>query len=91
MPEFFKNNKMGNRIEKTLKKEIKLAKKYGFTCLVVHLEGEPTEIGLIRFNRILKVCEKYNTPLAIENLCSDNNLHIVENLFKNINNKYEVI
>lgn len=85
---FFKKNKIGDKIERGLKKEIKLAKKYGFTCLVVHLEGEPTDIGLNRFNRIFKVCEKYNIPLAIENLCSDENKKILPYLFTNLNSSY---
>lgn len=88
LPEFFTNSKIGDRIEKNLKKEIKLTKKYGFTSLVVHLDGSFSEIGFNRINRLLKTCEKYCVPLAIENLCSDNNLHIVENLFKNIDNEY---
>lgn len=88
LPEFFKDSKVGDKIEKGLIKEVKLAKKYGFKSLVVHLEGYPSKLGLDRINRILKVCEKCKVPLAIENLCSDGNLKIVDYLFKNIDNEY---
>jgi L-ribulose-5-phosphate 3-epimerase len=65
---FWLDDRIGNKIEKRLKKEVKICAKYGFTSLVVHLYGEPSRLGISRINRILKVCEKYNVPLAIENI-----------------------
>ncbi len=82
---FFKDSKIGDKIENQLKKEVKIAKKYGFTCLVVHLNGKPNIIGIHRLNRILKVCEKYDLPLAIENIDAPETFNYV---FENINNKY---
>lgn len=64
---FFEDSKIGDKIEKNIIKDLKVAKKYGFTCVVVHLEGEDNEIGYERIKRILKVCEKVNVPIAIEN------------------------
>ena len=50
---FFFNNKIGDKLEKTLINDLKLAKKYGFNCVVVHLEGEFNEVGKERIKRIL--------------------------------------
>lgn len=82
---FFEDCKIGDKIESRLKKEVKIAKKFGFTCLVVHLIGEPNLVGINRLNRILKVCEKYDLPLAIENIDHPKTFDYV---FENINNKY---
>lgn len=82
---FFLDNKIGNKLEKDLIKDLKIAKKYGFTCVVVHLEGEFSEIGLERLKRILKVCERLDVPLAIENV--DYQSLFVE-VFSKIQNKY---
>lgn len=68
LPFFWEDCKLGNKLEKNLIKDVKLAKKYGFTCVVVHLRGTPDEIGYNRLRRILKVCEKVKIPLAIENI-----------------------
>ena len=53
-------------------KDIKTAYKYGFTCVVVHITGEPCQRGFKRLKKVLKKCEKYNIPLAIENLTNKN-------------------
>ncbi|MBE7076835.1 MAG: sugar phosphate isomerase/epimerase [Clostridiales bacterium] len=85
LPNFFTDNKIGNKLEKQLIKEVKIAKKYGFKCLVVHLKGENTEVGLERLKRILKVCRKYDLPLALENISETK---ILEYIFDNINDEY---
>lgn len=68
--EFFRDGKIGNKLEKNLIKDVKLAKKYGFSCVVVHLfcEDSSRQIGFERIKRILKLCEKLDLPLAIENI-----------------------
>ena len=77
----FLDNKIGNKVAKKLIKEVKMCSKYGFLCLVVHLYGEPSEVGIDRINRILKVCDKYNVDLAIENILYP---HVFDYVFKNI-------
>lgn len=82
---FFLDNKIGNKVEKQLIKEVKKCCKYGFLCLVVHLYSNPSEIGLIRINRVLKVCEKYNVDLAVENIiCPE----VFNYVFENIQHKH---
>lgn len=85
LPFFWKRGFKGYRIERQLAKEIKLAHKYGFTCLVVHLDGEYSEIGKSRLLRLLNIAEKYDMPLAIENL---DNEDLFVSVFKNIEHKY---
>ena len=68
LPEFWKVSKIGDRIESDLVKDVKLAAKFGFNCVVVHLLGNFNEIGTSRLARVLEVCRKYDTPLAIENI-----------------------
>ena len=75
----------GYFVYKKLVQDIKLAHKYGFTCVVMHLYGEPSQIGLKRLKKVLKYCEKYNVPLAIENIRKRECLDYV---FKNINSDY---
>ncbi len=67
LPEFFKEGEIGDRLEENLIKDLHVAKKYGFTCVVLHLEGSG-EIGYARLRRALKVAEQLNVPIAIENL-----------------------
>lgn len=87
LPNFFMDNKIGNKIEKRIIKDLHLAKKYGFTCVVAHISGEESEIGYKRLDRILKVCEKLDVPLAIENL--DFNRQLLVKLFSRYDdNKY---
>lgn len=85
LPEFFKDSKIGHKIEKQLIKEVKIAKKYGFKCLVVHIKGEGSLVGLERTKRILKVCEKFNMPIAIENLRAEKGFYY---LMENIDHPY---
>lgn len=68
LSEFWKNSQIGDKLEKNLIKDVKTAAKYGFTCVVVHLFGGTNDIGFTRLERVLKVCEKLNVPLAIENI-----------------------
>lgn len=85
LPHFWHDNNIGKRLEKTLKKDVKIAKKYGFKCVVVHLRGEPNEVGYERLRRILKVCEKAKVPLAIENI---GNNHCFFKVFENIDSDW---
>ncbi len=85
LPYFFKRGLKGYLMERGLIKDVKIAKKYGFSCVVVHLAGEPSEIGWKRLRRVLKVCHKQNIPLAIENLID---LHPFFECFKNIDDDY---
>ena len=71
---FWIDCKEGNEIEKSMIRDVKIAHKYGFTCVVVHLKGEPTNIGFDRLRRVLKHCEKYKMPLALENIGFTNTL-----------------
>lgn len=68
LPYFFLKGLKGYLLERRLIKDVKLAKKYGFTCVVVHLGGRPSKVGVDRLKRVLKVCHETNIPLAIENL-----------------------
>lgn len=68
LPKFWQQGKAGDKLVGTIIKDIKLAKKFGFTCVVVHLKGEYSSIGMQRLNKVLKVCEKYNVDIAVENL-----------------------
>lgn len=88
LPEFFNQGTIGDKMEKQLKKEVNLAKKFGFKSVVVHLNGTPSNIGVERIKRILKVCEKCKVPLAIENLCDQSNSDVIDCLFNNIKNEY---
>lgn len=85
LPEFFKDNQTGKKIEKRIIKDLYLAKKYHFNCVVVHLNGQSSEIGFNRLRKILKTCEKLDIPIAIENL--ENQKLFVE-VFQRIDNKY---
>ncbi len=42
---FWENCKFGEKLKKNLIKDVKIAKKYGFKCVVVHLLGEYSSIG----------------------------------------------
>ena len=85
LPKFWLEGKEGDKIKQDLIKDVKLAKKYGFTCVVVHMRGFYTKIGEQRLLDVLKVCEKYNVPLAIENLLSSK---IFMDIFNNISHPY---
>lgn len=80
----WEEGKIGERLKRNLIKDVKIASKYGFTCVVVHLKGNYSEIGEKRLRQVLSVCEKLNIPLAIENIeCQQ----IFLDVFKNINHK----
>ncbi len=85
LPSFWTKGPKGNYLTKRLIKDVKIAKKYGFRCVVVHLDGVYSEIGKKRLWQVLKVCEKTNIPLAIENL---NNQILFEEVFSNIESPF---
>ena len=68
LPYFWKNSKIGDKLEKNIIKDLKIANKYGFNSVVVHLYGEYSKIGEDRLYRLLKKARYYNVPLAIENI-----------------------
>lgn len=82
---FWQNSQKGDEQEASLIEDVMLAKKYGYTCVVVHLSGEPNQIGYDRLKRVLKICEKVNIPLAIENI-DDQNCFL--RTFENIDSDY---
>jgi len=85
LPNFWHDNPIGKKLERTIKQDVRLAKKYGFKCVVVHLRGEPNEVGYDRLRRILKLCEKVKIPLAIENI---GNYHCFSKTFQNVKSDY---
>ncbi len=86
LPEYWKDSKIGKTMQKSLIKDLKIAKKYNFKCVVVHLDGESSAIGFERLDRVLKLCEKWNVPLAIENI--DNNARFFEVMEHYKNNSF---
>ncbi len=68
LPEFWKEGEIGDKMEQNLIDDVKVAKKFGFSCVVVHLFGEFNEIGLRRLDHVLEICKECNIPLAIENI-----------------------
>ena len=82
---FFLDNEIGDKLEKNIIKDLRIAKKYGFSCVVVHLKEEYSEIGVERIKRILRVCEELDVPLAIENIDYQS---LFVKLFENIDHKY---
>ena len=85
LPNFFLDNKIGKILEKNLIKDIKIAKRYGFLCVVVHLYGKLSSVGIDRLKRVLKVAEKCNVPIAVENI---NENEILPWVFENIKSPY---
>lgn len=86
LPYFWQQGKVGNKLEKNLIKDVKIAHKYDFTCVVVHVRGEWSEVGANRLKNVLKYCEKYNVPLALENL--NHNGKLLDKIFKTIKSNY---
>lgn len=68
LPDFWEEGKKGEKAKKSLIQDVKNAKKYGFTCVVVHLAGTYSSIGEKRLLEVLEICQKINIPLAIENI-----------------------
>ncbi len=68
LPLFWKEGEEGEEQKNRLIKEINLAHEFGFTCLVVHCEGNYSKIGEKRLLTVLDECERLSLPLAIENL-----------------------
>lgn len=85
LTKFWTDSKEGDKLEKNLIRDVKTARKYGFTCVVVHLEGKASQIGFDRLKRILKYCEKYDIPLALENI---GHFALLKVVFDTIENKY---
>ena len=85
LPYFWTKSRKGNWMERRLIKDVKIASKYGFPYVVVHIKGIPAPIGLKRIERILKICDKYNIDLAIENT---ENLACFNYVFDNIKHKH---
>lgn len=65
---FFEEGETGEKITKDFMDDILLCEKYGFTCLVMHIYGKPSEVGAERFSRIVKFAKEHNVILAVENL-----------------------
>lgn len=81
LPALWQKGKLGEKLKKNLIKDVRKAKKYNFTCVVVHLAGEYSQVGENRLLEVLEVCEKLNIPLAIENL---SNFALFKQVFENI-------
>lgn len=86
LPYFWKEGKLGQKLKRNLIKDVKTAHKYGFSCVVVHLMGEFSQVGLQRIKEVLKICEKLKIPLALENL--NDNRELLLQIYKNIDNQY---
>ena len=86
LPNFFMDNEIGEKIEKQIIKDLNIAKKYKFKCVVVHLVGEFNDIGLNRLLRIVDVCKKVNVPIAVENL--DGNFELLKHVFDTFSSDY---
>ena len=86
LPYFWQGGRLGEKLKKSLIRDVKIAHKYGFSCVVVHTAGEYSKIGEKRFLDVLKVCEKVKVPLALENL--DSNRDLLVEIFKNIKSDY---
>lgn len=82
---FWEEGKKGEELKERLIKDVKIAKKYGFTCVVVHLAGEYSEIGKQRLMQVLKVCKDLDVPLAIENIDQQK---LFLKVFENIEDDY---
>lgn len=65
---FWEKGFKGWLLKKKLIKDVKIAHKYGFKCVVVHLQGEYSPVGEKRLRQVLDVCDRLNVCLAIENL-----------------------
>lgn len=85
LPKFWVRGLKGAVLTNRLKRDVKFAHKYGFNSVVVHLFGEYSKIGERRLLSVLKLCEKLNVPLAVENIDCQK---LFCDVFNNINHKY---
>lgn len=85
LPYFWTKSRKGNWMQRRLIKDVKIAHRYGFPYVVTHIKGIPAPIGLIRLEKVLKICDKYNIDLAIENT---ENIACFMYAFKNIKHKH---
>ncbi len=86
LPYFFKSGLKGYKMLCSLKRDVKIAQKYGYKFLVVHLEGELSTIGVNRVEKLVEFGEKHNVIIAIENLIANRN--ILAYLFEHIKSDY---
>lgn len=85
----WENGEFGDEVERDLINQIEKIKDFGVNVnFVVHTCGnkfcKTNKIGIVRIGRILKVCEKYNINLCIENLYLASQ---VKYIFKNLKSK----
>ena len=85
LPYFWVNCRKGKWMLNRLVKDVKVAHKYNMKNVVVHLLGIPSLLGLKRILKVLKLCEKYDVNLAIENI---NNPECFEYVFTNIKHSH---
>lgn len=81
---FWLNNSLGEEVTNSYLKQLEDCHEYTKN-FVVHLNGSKesvvSEIGLERIKKLLKVCEKYDVNLCIENLYSEIEIpYIFENI-----------
>ena len=84
LPELTKQGKIGDKLEKNLIKEVKLAHKYGFKNLVVHILGEHSQVLINRIKNVLTFCEKYDVNFCVENI---DQIEIFDFIHQNIQHK----
>ena len=85
LPYFWQPGLKGWLIKRKLIKEARFAKKLGFACMVVHLDGKFSNLGKNRLLQVLAVAKKIDLPLAIENLTNED---LLIDVFKNIEHPY---
>lgn len=85
---FWLEDKIGDQICKNYMKQIKKAHKFTKN-FVIHLHGDDqstvSKIGLERLQKLIKLCEKYDINLCVENLYSEVELPYI---FKHIKSKH---
>jgi sugar phosphate isomerase/epimerase len=82
---FWKEGEEGEGAKEKLIEELKLCKKYGFRCLVFHMRGKTTSIGLKRIEEALTIARQLKIPLAMENL---NEPWLVEEMLETFDDEY---
>ncbi len=81
---FWENSDLGDTLESNLIEDVLDAAKYGFKCVVVHIENLSSdyEIGFNRLERVLNVCKEVNVPLAFENIFDQETFLVTMEHFK---------